>query len=120
MAAIFVIPAWLMRSIAPIHNSISGLIGFLIKIGISTPRKASAISCTTNGLTVERAPIQRISIPAFKQSSTCCAVATSTALFMLFAFAASASHCMPLLPKPVKEPGRVLGFQIPPRKTGIW
>src|SRR6195952_2352252 len=66
IAASLVIPALLIRSKAPIHNERSGFTGFLTITGTSTPFKASAISCTVNGFTVERAPTHNISTPAFK------------------------------------------------------
>ena len=49
-------------SIAPIHKFKSGINGFFTKTGISMPFRASAISCTANGLPVVLAPIQTISI----------------------------------------------------------
>ena len=39
-------PAWFSRRSPPIHSSMSGFTGFFTKIGISTPRKASAMSCS--------------------------------------------------------------------------
>ena len=49
------------RSTPPNHNDKSGFTGFLTSIILSVPSRASAISCTINGLTVERAPIHKIS-----------------------------------------------------------
>ena len=109
------IPAPYRRSKAPIHNSRSGFTGFLIRTGISTPFKASAISCTANGLTVVRAPIHRISIPAFNASNTWSFVATSVATYMPVSFFTRFNHCKPSAPIPSKPPGFVRGFQIPAR-----
>jgi len=60
---IFLIPELATRSTAPIHNSKSGLMGFLISTGTSAPLSASATSCTLNGLTVVLAPIHKTSTP---------------------------------------------------------
>ncbi|MNT41989.1 hypothetical protein D3C72_1783850 [compost metagenome] len=69
------------------------------------------------GFTVERAPIQRISTPAAKASSTCFAFATSTAVGKPVSALARFNHSKPMLPIPSNSPGRVRGFQIPARKT---
>ena len=113
------IPTAFNLSIAPIHNSKSGLIGFFTITGISTPFKASAISCTANGLTVVLAPNHRISISSFKAASTCNALATSVATGKLKAFPASFSQDKAGTPIPSNELGLVLGFQIPPLRMSI-
>ncbi|MNS67732.1 hypothetical protein D3C72_1009930 [compost metagenome] len=110
------IPARLIRSNAPIHNDKSGFTGFLTNTGISTPCKASAISCTVNGLAVERAPTHSTSTPAAKASSTCFAVATSVAVNKPVSSFALFNHSKPIEPIPSNSPGRVRGFQIPARK----
>src|SRR5690606_4294101 len=117
IAPIFLIPARLTRSNAPIHKDRSGLTGFFTKTGTSTPCKASAISCTVKGFAVERAPTQRISTPAARASSTCFAVATSVEVSMPVSSLALFNHVKPTLPMPSNSPGRVLGFQIPARNT---
>ena len=103
---------------APIHSSISGFTGFFTNTGISTPCKASAISCMANGLAEVRAPIQRISIPCFKASSMCFAVATSVPTNIPVSALTRCSHGKPSTPTPSKPPGLVRGFQIPARKIG--
>ena len=108
-----VIPALLNLSIAPIHNATSGFTGFLTNTGISTPFSASAISCTANGLAVVLAPIQSMSIPAFRASPTCFAFATSIATGIPNSFFTRCNQASPILPTPSKLPGFVLGFQIP-------
>ena len=108
-------PAFAIRSIPPIHNSKSGLIGFLIKTGTFTPFNASAISCTLNGFTVVRAPTHKTSTSKCSASSTCLAVATSIATGSPVSFLACCIQGNPLVPMPSKLPGRVLGFQIPAR-----
>ena len=113
MAAILVIPALLMRSSAPIHNCRSGFTGFLIITGTSTPRNESAISCTVNGLAVERAPIHNTSTPCLRACSTWAAVATSTAVGKPVSFFAEFNQSRPIAPIPSNSPGRVRGFQIP-------
>jgi len=60
---------------APSQRPRSALIGFLTRTGMSTPRSALAISWMENGLTVVRAPIQRMSIPRLRHSSTCSVLA---------------------------------------------
>ncbi len=69
---------------APIHSSRSGLTGFFTKTGMSAPKtcKASAISCTANGLADVRAPIHNKSIPPSNTAATCSRVATSVATYM--------------------------------------
>ncbi|MCY1524854.1 hypothetical protein D9M68_598110 [compost metagenome] len=84
---------------------------------MSTPFKASAISCTVNGFTVERAPIHKMSTPAARASSTCFAFATSTAVGSPVSSFARFNHSKPILPIPSNSPGRVRGFQIPALKT---
>jgi len=112
-------PALLMRSMAPIHNSRSGFTGFFTKTGISTPFRASAISCTAKGLAVVRAPTQSISIPAFRHSYTCLAVATSVDTYIPVSFFTSLSQASPSTPTPSKPPGLVRGFQMPARNIFI-
>ena len=102
-------------SIPPTHNSKSGFNGFLINTGTLTPLKASAISCTLKGFTVVRAPTHKTSTSKCKASSTCFAVATSTATGMPVSFLACCNQGKPLVPIPSKLPGLVLGFQIPAR-----
>ena len=119
MAARRFSPAWLMRSRAPIHSSRSGLTGFFTSTGMSTPRSASAISCMAKGLAVVRAPIHRMSMPAFSASNTCLAVATSVATYMPVSFFTSLSHARPSTPMPSKPPGLVRGFQMPARNILI-
>ena len=79
-------PAWLRRSIAPIHNSRSGFTGFFTKTGTSTPRSESASACMANGLAEVRAPIQRMSMSYLRASSTCSGVATSVLTSILVSF----------------------------------
>ena len=62
-----------------------------------------------------RAPTQSTSTPKCKASSTCLAVATSTAIGKPVSFFACCIHGNPLVPIPSKLPGLVLGFQIPAR-----
>ena len=112
-------PAPLIRCKAPIQSSRSGFTGFFTKTGTSTPFKESAISCMANGLAVVRAPIQRISIPAFNASSTCLGVATSVAVSMPVSALTRCIHANPSVPTPSKPPGLVRGFQIPARKIFI-
>ena len=112
-------PALLIRSRAPIQSSRSGFTGFFTNTGISTPFSASAISCMANGLAVVRAPIQRISIPAFRHSYTCFEVATSVETYIPVSFFTSFSHARPSTPTPSKPPGLVRGFQIPARNIFI-
>src|ERR1051326_1052532 len=116
MATSFFIPAWLIRSSAPIHNCISGCKGFFTITGTSTPFNASAISCTEKGFTVVRAPIHKISTPCFSASSTCWALATSTVVSKPNSFFTFFSQVKPTLPTPSNELGLVLGFHIPERK----
>ena len=113
MAAIFSIPTRWNLSIPPIHSCKSGCNGFLTITGIPVPRRDSASSCTKNGLPVVRAPIQKMSIPAFKAASTCCGVATSVAVLRPATFPASFSQFKPSTPEPSKLPGRVRGFHEP-------
>src|SRR3546814_11428645 len=90
--------------------------------GTSTPLRASATSCTENGLTVVRAPTQRMSTPAFNASSTWRAVATSTVTGKPVSFLACINQGSPSDPLPSTSPGRVLGFQLPARRapTLLW
>ena len=112
-------PALLIRSSAPIHSSRSGFTGFFTNTGISTPFSASAISCTAKGLAVVRAPTHRMSIPAFRHSYTCFAVATSVETYIPVSFFTSFSQLSPSTPMPSKPPGLVRGFQIPARNIFI-
>ena len=109
------IPALLRRSSAPIQSSRSGLTGFFTKTGISTPLRESAISCMAKGLAEVRAPIQRISMPAFKAASTCALFATSVATSIPHSFCTRCIHGSPSSPIPSKLPGLVRGFHIPAR-----
>ena len=102
---------------APTHRPSSALIGFFTSTGISTPLTASAISCTANGLTVVRAPTQRISTPCLRHSSTCSVLATSVAVGRPVSALTWASHSRPISPMPSNEFGRVRGFQIPARNA---
>ena len=88
-----------------------------MRIFTSVPFTASAISCTANGLTVVRAPIQSTSTPNSSALSTCLLDATSVAIGRPVRRLASDSHASPLSPTPSKVPGRVRGFQIPARRT---
>ena len=67
-------------SIPPNHKAKSGFTGFLTNTILSVPAKASAISCMIKGLTVERAPIQRISTSLSKANFTWSLFATSVAV----------------------------------------
>ena len=84
---------------------------------MSLPFSASAISWTRNGLAVVLAPIQTISTPYSRQSSTCFSPATSVATFMPSSFFTLCSHLSPGVPTPSNVFGWVRGFQIPARKT---
>ena len=108
-----------MRSKAPIHSSRSGFTGFFTSTGMSTPFSASAISCMAKGLAAVRAPIQRMSMPAFRASNTCLAVATSVDTYMPVSFFTSFIQARPSTPTPSKPPGLVRGFQIPARNILI-
>src|ERR1700754_634695 len=90
--------------------------GFFIRTGTSAPRSASATSCTLNGFTVVRAPIQSTSTSKCSASSTCLAVATSIATGRPVSFLACCSQGNPFVPMPSKLPGRVRGFQIAARR----
>src|SRR5882757_1901997 len=113
-------PTFCKRSIPPLHNSKSGLIGFFISTGISTPRNASATSCTLNGFTVVRAPIHNTSTSNCNASCTCFAVATSTAVASPVAFLALNNQGNPFVPMPSNMPGFVRGFQMPARSISIF
>ena len=113
MTPMRVMPALYIRSIAPIQSLRSGLIGFLINTGMSTPSSASATSCTENGLTVVRAPIQSTSMPYFSASKTCWVFATSVVTFNPVSSFTRRSQPKPVVPMPSNSPGRVRGFQIP-------
>ena len=115
MAPSFFIPAWLMRSIAPIHSSMSGFTGFFTSTGTSTPLKLSAKACIANGLAEVRAPIHRMSIPYFRASSTCSGVATSVATSMPVVSFTCFIHGRAFSPLPSKPPGLVRGFHTPAR-----
>src|SRR5688572_13948068 len=116
MRPICLIPARATRSTAPLHNSRSGLIGFLISTGTSTPRNASATSCTLKGFTVVLAPIHNTSTSKFNASCTCLPVATSTVVGMPVCFFACNNQGKPFTPMPSNIPGFVLGFQMPARR----
>src|SRR6187401_2393341 len=103
------------RSTAPLQSSRSGLIGFLISTGTSTPRNASATSCTLKGFTVVLAPIHNTSTSKFNASCTCLPVATSTVVGNPVSFFALCNHGKPFAPIPSNMPGFVLGFQMPAR-----
>ena len=111
-------PAWFSRSIAPIHNSKSGLTGFFTKTGMSTPFRASAKACMAKGLAVVRAPIHRMSISYFKASSTCSGVATSVEISMCVSSFTCFIQGRAFSPLPSKPPGLVRGFHTPARK--LW
>ena len=115
MAPILVMPALAMRSIAPIHSSRSGLIGFLTRTITSTPLNASEISCTVKGFTDVLAPIHNMSIPNFNASYTCFSFATSVPTSRPVSCFTLLSHFSPSVPTPSNEFGRVLGFHIPAR-----
>ena len=118
MAAMRFIPAWLMRSIAPIQSSRSGFTGFFTITGMSIPFRLSARACMAKGFAVVRAPTHSISMSYFRACSTCSGVATSVVIsipvssFTLFIQGSAAS------PFPSKPPGFVRGFHTPARK--IW
>ena len=109
----FLIPDPWRRSKAPTQRAKSGFTGFFTNTGTSTPFKASAKSCTLNGLTVVRAPIHKTSTPYFKANSMCSGVATSIAKGNPVSFFASTNHFKAGSPIPSKLPGRVRGFQTP-------
>ena len=118
MAPSFLMPAPLSRCNAPIHSSRSGLTGFFTKTGMSTPFSASARACMAKGLAVVRAPIQRMSMPYFRASSTCSGVATSVATSIPVSFFTCCIQGSAFSPFPSKPPGFVRGFQMPARK--LW
>ena len=93
--------------------------GFFISTGTSTPRNASATSCTLKGFTVVLAPIQSMSTSNCNASCTCLAVATSTVMGSPVIFFACASQGSPFVPMPSNKPGLVRGFQMPARKISI-
>ena len=103
------------RSTPPSHKAKSGHPGFFTKTILSVPSNASPISCIMNGLTVERAPIHKISTSLSRANFTWSLFATSVAVnkpvwsFTFF------NHPKPIAPTPSNIPGRVLGFQIPAR-----
>ncbi len=111
-------PALRSRSMAPIHSSRSGLTGFFTKTGMSAPKtcKASAISCTANGLADVRAPIHNKSIPPSNAAATCSRVATSVATYMPVSRFTRCNHAIPATPTPSNPPGLVRGFHNPARK----
>ena len=111
-------PAWLIRSMPPIHNSKSGFTGFLTNTGISIPRKLSAKACIAKGLAHVRAPIQRVSTPYLRHSSTCSGVATSVAMSMPVSSFTRTSQGKAASPLPSNPPGLVRGFHAPALK--IW
>ena len=116
MAAIRLIPAWFMRSIAPIHSSRSGFTGFFTNTGTSTPFKLSASACMAKGLAVVRAPTHSTSMPYLRASSTCSGVATSVAVSMPVSFFTSCIQGRATSPLPSNPPGLVRGFHTPARK----
>ena len=118
MAARRFTPAWFRRSKAPIHNSKSGWTGFFTKTGTSTPFSESAKACMAKGLAEVRAPIHRMSMPYFRQSSTCSGVATSVATSILVSCLTCLSQTRAGSPCPSKPPGLVRGFHTPARK--LW
>src|SRR6185503_15752369 len=83
--------------------------------GTSTPRNASATSCTLNGFTVVLAPIHNTSTSNVNASCTCLPVATSTVVGRPVNFFACCNHGNPLAPTPSNIPGLVRGFQMPAR-----
>ena len=117
MAPNLEIPAMLSRSKAPIHRLMSGFTGFFTKTAMSVPFRASAISCTANGLAVVRAPSHKKSSPAFRQASTWRALATSVPTFIPVSRRVFDSQANPSSPTPSKQLGRVRGFQIPARNA---
>ena len=62
-----------------------------------------------------RAPIQRTSIPAVKQASTCWVLATSVATGIPVSWRAATNQSKAGSPRPSNELGRVRGFQTPAR-----
>ena len=60
-----------------------------------------------------------MSMPAFRHSYTCLAVATSVDTYMPVSFFTSFNHASPSTPTPSKPPGLVRGFQIPARNIFI-
>ena len=109
-----------MRCRAPIHNSISGVTGFLTRTIVSfSPFKASAISCVTKGLVVVRAPIHKTSTPASSASLTCSLVATSVAISIPVSSLARINHLSPLAPTPSNVEGLERGFHSPALNTFI-
>ena len=85
---------------------------------MSTPCSESAIACIANGLADVRAPIQRISMPCFSDSSTCSGVATSVETNILVSFFTCSIQTRAGSPCPSKPPGLVRGFHTPARK--LW
>jgi len=106
-------------SIAPSHRFRSGFIGFLMRILLSVPFNASAISCIANGLADVLAPIQRMSTLALMAFSTWVLFATSVVVSIPVSSLTFVSHFSPISPTPSNDPGRVLGFQIPALKILI-
>ena len=100
---------------APIHNSRSGLTGFFTRIGTFTPCKLSARDCIAKGFAVVRAPIQSMSKPYLRQSSTCSGVATSVPTSILVDSLTCCSHFSAISPLPSNPPGFVRGFHTPAR-----
>jgi len=115
MAPSLFIPAWLMRCMAPIQSSRSGLTGFFTSTAPSKPLRLSASSCMANGLALVRAPTHRMSMPYLRASSTCSGVATSVAVSMPVSFFTSCIHGRAFSPLPSKPPGFVRGFHTPAR-----
>src|SRR5690606_31797074 len=93
--------------------------GFFTNTGTSTPRRASATSCTLKGFTVVLAPIHNTSTSKVNASCTCLPVATSTVVGRPVSFLALCIQGKPLAPIPSNKPGLVRGFQIPARNISI-
>ena len=109
------IPAWLMRSMAPIHSSRSGFTGFFTSTGMSIPFKLSAKACIAKGFADVRAPIHSTSMPYFRASSTCSGVATSVAVIMPVSSLTRCIQGRAFSPLPSNPPGLVRGFHTPAR-----
>ena len=118
MAPRRLMPAWFKRSMAPIHNSRSGLTGFLTKTGMSIPLSESAKACMAKGFAVVRAPIHRISMSYFSANSTCSGVATSVDISMWVSSFTCFIQGRAFSPLPSNPPGLVRGFHTPARK--LW
>ena len=93
----------------------SGFTGFFTSTGMSIPCKLSAIACIAKGFADVRAPIHSTSIPYFRASSTCSAVATSVATSMPVVSLTRCIQGSAFSPLPSNPPGLVLGFHTPAR-----